>query len=329
MSHGTRYTPSGVVISDAYPRLRGAPGVSARGLNLRGVVVANDDDTDDAAEAYCSVLVYSGLPGMRTALLRHVLVTYERRGLHNGEITRPRGTTIDVAAGPDGVVNVNTATDPANMDGDHVIVAFLDDDLQLPFILRFLPHPHSDRRDSPIPPAIDTPGHRLTLREADGLPSLVRHQGAFWGADADGNFLVDVSRSYDREHVLSTDGAEPAPPATDSSGNVTVRLRAGRALTIDIVSSPDTPAATPAIRLQVLDDRLELSRGGAVLLRAEGAGPDATLTIGTGAQHAALAEPLQALWTLLRAAGASLTPPLAVPDWDPAISSSHLTVPSE
>jgi hypothetical protein len=248
----------------------------ANGLLLRGCVTATylTDDPgrqgntsywlgETPVAVYCDVLCYSGIPGNRFVFLRKVLVSQERGGIHDGKVWKPKATKIDINGTS---LNSDTGGNPANWDGDHVLVGFLEDNLSLPIILRGLPHPKQDAgaANNPV-------GQRLTLLTADGDPEFLKHHGSFYGIDDAGNFVVDTTLANNG----TTDAVGEEPPAkTDGSvGNYNVNLPAGSTMTIQI--------------------------GGGLSLVLTANGSDATMTLGDGQKSVSIAENLQTLWNNL------------------------------
>lgn len=294
------------------PRPASAEGVG--GLLMRGVVIATyviDDPNHPFAEAqdknpvavYCDVLTY----GRMVQRIPNALVAQDRSGMHSSRIWKPRAARLDVTGG---ALDLDKASNPANLDGDHVLLGFLDDNLNQPVVLRSLPHPSADQGN-----AEKDVGQRTRLKLVDGDPDLFRHKGVFYGITTEGNFLVDTTGAYGADGYLP-DGSEPESAGDGAAGNYWLNLPQGSTLTI-----------------QVAD--------GATLNVADKDG-NATMTLGDGAQPVALHGPLKALWDQLVAkinaadahthvtpAGGSgpPTPPIVAPQWDPTIESQALKVP--
>lgn len=294
---------------------------SARGLLLRGCVTATYvvDDPGRGTEShwlgevpvavYCDVMCYSGIPGQRFIYLRKVLVSQDRGGIHNGKVWKPRATAIDIT----GDYVADGGTNPMNWDGDHVLVGFMEDNFNLPVILRGIPHPAQDTG------GVDKEkGHRLRLKVADGDPDFIKHYGSFYGLDDKGDFIVDLTEAYTGS--LETNGNEPVPPGDGSVGNYRVKLPVASKYILDIDGGP-------TLELDLKD-------------------ADATLKLGDGAVHAAIAETLQTFWdnnvkTTLETWGGPSghlhstgvgpsgppTPALTIPAFDVAIISSKLSFP--
>lgn len=207
-----------------------------RGLLMRGVVTAtyevdNPDhpvvsSTPDVTPIaiYCDVLCYTSMQNQRWVFLKQVLVSQPVGGIHRGHIWKPRAATLDVT-GED--IDLDANTNPANLDGDHVLVSFIDDNANTPVILRGIPHPATDigNEDKDL-------GQRMKLKVADGDPNFWKHHGSYFGVTDAGDFVIDTTGATSAE--LEADGSEPAPPEDGSLGNVTVRVQKGASLTIEL-----------------------------------------------------------------------------------------------
>ena len=163
-------TGRGTVVQSAVPT--GNRQVRAQGLQVRGVVVAvyvydsegliNQPNVQPNA-IYVDVLIY----GRHNTVIPRVLWTTERSGLHEGEICIPRAATIDTTGNELDL----TRAKPQSLDGDHVIIGFLEDDLTQPYVVRAVQHPSSDIGNSEKPL-----GQRMRLLESDGNPRLWKHR---------------------------------------------------------------------------------------------------------------------------------------------------------
>ncbi len=247
--------------------------VSARGLLFRGVVTAtyeldnpNHPEADtaggvSAVAIYCDVLVYSSMWNQRFQMLKACVVSQELGGMHRGRVWKPRATKLDKTGS---AVDIDRATNPAELDGDHVLVSFLDDNLNQPIIIRGIPHPSADFGNED-----KVAGKRLRLKVADGDPDFWKHHGAFFGVSDAGNFVVDTTEAYAGEALLENGKERPAVE-DGTTGNYTVRLPKGAKLTVQI-------------------------EGGATL-EVDLKDADAKFTLGDGAKSAIIAETLQTFW---------------------------------
>ncbi len=227
-------------------------GAKANGLMVRGVVTATyvlDDESHPQSDVgasptavYCDVLVYSSMRNMRSRFVKTVLVAQERSGLHSGHIWKPRPATFDVAT--ENTFDPERGTNPASMDGDHVLIGFMDDNLNQPIILRSIPHPSADlgNDDKPI-------GHRIKLKVVDGDPDFWKHHGSVYGVEDNGNFMVDTRFAHDG--VFQEDGTEKPPP-TDGSGSQFFDLQnaATHGITFYDMSDPDNPEPKFLLRME-------------------------------------------------------------------------------
>lgn len=239
-------------------------------MTYRGVVIAvHNYDSDaflDAAQpladnALNAVYVKVALYGRHHGILPRVLWTQERSGVHEGNIRNPRPAKLDITGSP---LNIEQGTNPANMDGDHVIVAFLENDLLQPYVQRCIPHPSldlgNDQREL---------GHRMRTKDTDGQVDYSKHRGSFHGVDENGNYVIDLTRAHDGEY--SALGIEPDPVEDGSVGNYDIKLPKGSKVTIQIEGGDSL----------VLEDK-------------DG---DAKLTIGDGAVSVAIADHFDSWWT--------------------------------
>lgn len=302
----------GSLLQAALPKGEGPRGFKANGLLLRGVVTATyvfDDPgrTDNDSEAqpvamYCDALVYSSMPGNRWNFIRQILVTHDVSGIHSGRVRAPRAAKIDITGDP---LIPDGGSNPCNWDGDHILIGFMEDALNMPVLLRYLPHPSSDvgNDDKDI-------GQRLRLKVADGDPDFVKHHGSFYGISDSGDFIVDTREAHKGD--LETDGSEPTPPGDGSVGNHIYKLPAGAKVTIQI-DEGDT-------------FELELKDG------------NAKLKLGDGAKSVPIVETLEAFYGQVKAIFDAHVQPTAVgptgvpsaqfPAWDPTINSTKVKIPN-
>jgi hypothetical protein len=341
------------------------------GLHLRGVVVAtyvSDEDVypTDAAYSrvvgvYCDVLVYSSMEGLREGLIRRALVVQPSVGMHEGRIWKPRAARQDLAQG-----EIKEDSNPRDLDGDHVLVGFMDNSYTQPVVLAGVPHPRTGQGNDELPEA----GHRQRLVLDDGEPAFWKHRGTFFGTDGEGNIVCDTTRAHGGEYTGEGDEA----PAEDAAhGNVVYRVNNRGSFTIEGV---DKDAGDRKFQIVFADDALTLRLDDAdshIVVE------DGQITLRVGgdeSKHVAVVEPLETLYgadkavfdahvhldTALRtmlgvlagdftalgmavgigaASAAAITtytglappaapepPTLPAPDWDPSINSTKVVIPS-
>ncbi len=267
-------------------------------------------------------------------MLPKVLYTYgDRAGMHEGKVNVPRKPRIDIEqSGPlDGEA---TGMNFANLDGDHVLVGFIEDDTKQPYIDKFLPHPRADRGGDLA--VADPPGRRLRPVEADGEVDLRKHRGSFWGIDDKGALVIDLTRAHAGEY--DADGSEPAPavvapsPADPPFANVHGNIKAD--LPNQAVVRIRINTTTEVVLTQ---DKFNLRIDGGENLTLDLKDANAQLKLGNGEKHAAIVETLEALWGAAKSifdahihptgVGPSSTTPTPLPGWDAGINSTKVSFP--
>jgi len=343
-------------------RFRKVPneGMKSNGLLIRGVVLATyvvDDDAHPELPAnpeieegtpiavYCDVLSYSFRRNNRFVAFRGVLVSQERGGLHGGDIYKPKATTKDVTGAP---LSIDGSTNPAHMDGDHVLIGFMDDDLTQPIILRGIPHPSVDagKLDN-----IEGSGRLRQLRLVDGDPRYLKHHGSYCGLDDSGNHVIDTTWANDG--TTDDNGVEPLPP-TDGKGSQKAFLPADSEWGIQFLdkSDPKNPVVVAAItgdattfNVTIVDPSGSIgsSIDGDPCYQFTGSESTAKLVLGDGLVKAAVADHMETLWNAMKStvetwAGSHIhpsgvgptgtgTPLLTIDSWDPDINSNRLFLP--
>lgn len=359
----TRKWPTG--LDDATEQRPPAPMV-------RGVVVAvyfSDGQEDRAVSARqrdpkfanygvrnvaVDVLTYGGR--FRTPLCK-VPIVPRRHGLNDYEgLWIPRAATVDLATGGAPILKATdgfTTSDPRDLDGDHVLVEFLENDTSQPFIRDELPHPRAK--------------YVQVKSAGDAVES--RFRGVVTRIDTDGNVLLDTTKANSGAIAPGpgpTAGDE-TPAADNAHGKVTLRMNANAPFVLEGVAAGGggekfkveiDPAA------KVFRVRLD---NGASLELTNNAGAAITI-LGDGAIKATREDLLNTLWgqlkgyldahthpeTALRAAlsaagldptlvglapvaaaslnTAGLSPPtppaVPAPAWNPAIGSNKLKFPA-
>jgi hypothetical protein len=258
---GGQYRVQGVsggqVRQSAYvgPVGRAEHNLRAGGLVLTGVVLVVYAPKDESplppagvprpVAVYCDVLVYSSRPELCGSILNNVPVA-QTTGLHAGHVWLPRATTLDVTGRPIG----EAGCDPRNLDGDHVLIQFLDDSLLRPIIMGRITHPQAGLGNDDL-----LAGHRERLAVADGNPSLWKHNGTFHGIDDKGNFVVDGSRAHDGQY---TNEGQEQPVEDGAHGNAFVTLH--NKASLDVVGV-DKDAASEKFHLVLKDGAFSVVMG--------------------------------------------------------------------
>lgn len=287
--HQAQFTRSGGMLQSAIPKkpVPQANMLSSQGLLLRGVILATyvlDDsdhpfaDSDQPVAVYCDVLTYSNMTGIRNRFIRQALVLQDRGAMHSGRVWKPRATTMRISTGE---LDPLKGTNPADMDGDHVLVGFMHNQLFEPIILAGLPHPSADVGNEDR-----ATGNRLRLKLSDGDPDFWKHHGSFYGINDSGDFVTDTRFANDGS--LEEEGEEPAPP-TDGKGSQLYELPLDAAHEVQFydMSDPDNPEVKVALtfdkkkwELEFIDSGLKVlvdDDNGKIELGAEGADDKAVL----------------------------------------------------
>lgn len=203
------------------------PSRTAGGMLLPGVIlkVYRPDDRlerEDLDESLnptvtCRVLIYA--PRKR-AVIDNVPILSHLLGVNDAEVWIPREAKLDLSGRSLTVEGGGSEkpTPPAQMDGDHVVVGFLCDDLNQPIIVGRLPHPKTRRR----PTSSGSPLYQLER--------WVR--SIHMGVTEAGDILVDTTKASDG--TVDNQGAEQA---SSTSGNVTLALKQTAKLRIEIDGS--------------------------------------------------------------------------------------------
>lgn len=283
---------------------------------MRGVVVATytlDDPNHPYAAGdptlakptavYCDVLCYSNINGMRWTAIPKAMVVQDKGNMHSARIWKPKASTMDVT----GVLFASDgATNPANFDGDHVLVGFLDGLKNKPVILGGIPHPSRDLGNESR-----AMGHRTYLKLADGDPDIFKHHGTFYGIDDVGDFVVNST--FANDGTLLPDGSEALPP-TDGTGAQRHYLPqdAEHLIELDDMANPDAPVPVTyqslmkalyelsldqaKALLTIAQAAMELKLDSGATFKVEGKDALAKLTLGDGAKSAMIAEAFQTWW---------------------------------
>jgi hypothetical protein len=229
-----------------------------------------------------------------------------------------------------GTLNEGEGANPAQMDGDHVLIGFLNDSLDEPVIVRGLPHPSKDVGND-----LYEVGKRLKVKLVDGNPDFCKHNGVFSGVDQLGNHVVD-SR-YARDKVLLPGGLEPPPDVSGLKGNQKRELPSEATYEVAFYNMAAPIVPIEVARFKYTKEMFEILLTLLPTLKVEGSLLTAKLTLGSGAVSAAIAEHLETLWGQLKfwldnhkhptGTGPSEKPTTTSPAWSAAIKSGKLTFP--
>jgi hypothetical protein len=359
MSHPPQYGKYGTLFPANFPLEMRTRSADARGLLLRGVVLrvyapgegtSNDQITSEVS-SYCDVFVYSSRAYRHTGILTDCLISQDFASIYDGEVRqlRPSSQILESET-----LDVNKIGNPADLDGDHVLIGFLDGDFGLPVVLRQIPHPFQSS-DYGLPEAVDTPGHRAKPKEGDPSVRLTRHKAAFYGIREDGSIILDASRGRDTQ--VGKDGKE-SPLDTSSAGPpITLRVRPGGTVRLEVVSNPDDPDNSnnpKSYEVLVANDGVRVRNNNENNLILQGGETNATLALGSATHHVAIVEHLADLYAELKTRldafdtrfeshvhastfgptaapldGSTLAPATGVgaPAWDPNIASTKMSLP--
>lgn len=204
--------------SRGQPRRRGR---YAGGLTVRGVVIeVYEPDSLNLRNPLigkggivCDVLVYET---DAYTVMRQVPIAMQSAGLNDHEVWRPRKASVNLAGGALSVGKGPIPTKAEDMDGDHVLIQFVANDLQQPIIIAQLPHPKNTRKTS----------------TADATKYKYRRyvRGSSFGVKDNGDIEVDLTAASDGS--IGPSGAEISNP---SAGNLVVIHKLGT--TTDITAA--------------------------------------------------------------------------------------------
>lgn len=238
------------VVTQTYVQVDGEPWGQAASEDANGNSIPERISTDieqRPVAVYCDVITYGSSEGFRFQPMRRVPV-FTDSGMHEGRVWVPRASTQDVEE-RELDLNLSNLSD---LDGDHVLIQFLEDDLTQPFISRRIPHPKMGHRNDER----DLPGHRMRLQKADGNPDFHKHRGVYYGVDTLGNFIVDTTRAHEGKY--NADGSEV--PLNDA-GHGRVRLVINSASQLEIVGV-DENGENEQFALVLKDNLLQFRDGG-------------------------------------------------------------------
>lgn len=190
--------------------------------------------------------------GAYSRVLSKVPVLQSTHGLWDEDVRTLRGSSINLAGGSlQGAPGRRTGPTAAeNLDGDHVLVGFLDNDPRQPVILPFaLAHPKANN----------------SLKKADGRVRRIRHNGSLFQIDKDGNLSLDGRGAAKEE--LGPNGAEVSNSGTGgkvtlltSNGSKTTSIHldnAGRVFIGGVPGAANEPAVLGTQLSQVLNELID------------------------------------------------------------------------
>ena len=283
---------------------------STRGVLLRGTVqrvyrydaepTSLDLNEDEAPRGtYADVLTYTSIPGgSMWRSIKKCLILQGRGGRHDGDIAPLRGPRDGFGAG----VDFNKTTSPVLMDGDHVLIGFIDDRQNFPVILGCIPHPKIDTG------TVEGGTPHLRVLSTDGQPRMWKHQGTTFGV-IDGSYNIDLTQAHlDGDGtpeggggVDATNGKEIPSTATRpnvagqqvaAAGNFTVQLSPGATVCFQWYDADGTESTQLKITDAEGESRIDL-RAKTVSINAETAEITATDAVTTATNAVITAETIR------------------------------------
>lgn len=223
----------------------------ADGLLCRGVVLwvrEYDDPTRTKPKGgtkpglvpggyICDVLVYS--PGPICTVLREVPISMDSAGLNDHVLWRPRDAGVDISTSDFTVSNpeLKYASKARNMDGDHVLISFLDNSLNKPIIVGQVPHPNNNRRAS--------------VNDATTYKYRRLIRGISLGVTTSGDVEIDTTQASDGS-INSSGGEIP----TSTSGHITLAMKLNSLIQ---VIAPAASAPEPVLQADTFLSDLNLA----------------------------------------------------------------------
>jgi hypothetical protein len=291
--------------------------------------------------------------GRFRAYLQKVPVAPRRHGLNDYDgLWIPRAASVDLSTGGPPILGQTpgqTPSDPRDLDGDHVLVEFLDNDPTQPFIRDQLPHPRAS----------------YTQLKAAGDARESKFRGVVTRIDKDGNVVVDTTGANSGA-IHQTTGEETA--ALDNAhGKLTIKLNHNAPFQlVGVDTAGGAEKYSLAIDPAAKTFTLRLDNGSALTVTDKDG--NAVLQLGDGAVKATREDLLNTLWGQLKtyldahthpeialraalgvagadptllslaplaaaalaaASGSLPTPPAAPsPSWDSSVGSNKLTFPA-
>ena len=224
----------------SYPSNRYQDTSTVQGWITRAVVLSirwpEEDDRKASEGKQTNVLCDVRTYGRYSRMLRNVPLLQQAEGLHDASIYIPRPSTQNLSGGPlasGSAAKGGVEPTPAEqLDGDHVLVGFLDNDPKQPVILPFtLGHPSAARKIS---------------KATEGRLRRVRHAGTSIEWSREGDLLLDATTACPQE--LGPKGAE-IPRVVGQKITITVgtqKIEVVKGSRVKITSGSSTIDATPA-----------------------------------------------------------------------------------
>jgi len=190
---------------------------------LRSYVHDDEDNTHRFHRVTCdAILINSGIPIYRVPVLQR---NYGVHNLHG--LWVPRGTTRDLAGGTLVLrpVSRNGSPNPEGgttswdqLDGDQVLVDYVEGDIDMPVVIGAYDHERSNRQ---IVTAAGTPVHG----EPQATEYYVHHNGTELRINENGDMLIDLAQAY---------GTDEDEDASAGDGEFRIRVKADRRVTIEV-----------------------------------------------------------------------------------------------
>lgn len=233
-------------------RTRFAHGHTMRGVVLKtylpdkATVLTGGRSTTALYSVTCDVLVYE--ENMRT-VLKHVPVMTGSGGMRDHDVWIPEDSSIDVSTGTivvDATVQMSKVTD---LNGDHVLIGFLNNDFTEPMIIGQVPHPRNNR--APMSTDVTQFKSKNYLR------------GMSFGITQDGNIECDLSSPTSKP---SEGGMDPSGNEIPNimGGNFTMTMQPGALLQL-LDSTISNPEATVLGETYITDESTLLNALGVFL----------------------------------------------------------------
>lgn len=213
----------------------------------------------------CDVRTY----GRYSRPLFKVPVLQRSHGLWDADIYVPRGSKVNIEGGACVPMpsDQQGPTSAERLDGDHVLIGFMDNDPQQPVILPFvLAHPAS----------------RYTPKATDGRVRRIRHNGVLVEWDKDANFKIDATGAA-KADLLNTGaevsnsgiGGQVTLVTTNGVNQTSIHLNAAGQILLG--SNPATPSSEPLVLgnlwISIMDELIDAIKA---LTVGTGTGPSST-----------------------------------------------------